>query len=130
MSFIHEPTAVLVKNLGQSLRDETSFWYGRLAMALEVVTLIKTLEDVPGTSATETGRQETIAVLQGFLKSQGFDELAYKHYDVLNEWRRLKFVAYHELSPSAIASAGARDDGRLRESQPESGPSSPLVSGD
>jgi hypothetical protein len=106
--YIRNPTTVMQRLLRDALRDEASFWYGRLAMALEVITLIKTLEEVPGTSLTEAGRQETVSTLVTFLRDQGFDDVAYKQYEVLNDWRKLKF----EPSSSSLRASAlqATDD--------------------
>lgn len=66
--------------------------YGQLAMALEIVTLIKNLEQLP--VVTDIGRQETISALQTLLRSMDLDEVAWEMYDRLCEWRRPKF---HEI---------------------------------
>jgi hypothetical protein len=60
---------------------------GRIAMGLEVVTVIRLLED-HGDLVTYS--EEAISILQTLLNDQGLAEMAYETYERLSEWRRVK----------------------------------------
>lgn len=85
------------------------FRYGQLALGLEVVSLIRTLESIPVVNDAE--RQGTIATLHTLLREQGLEN-AYEAYEMLAEWRRVKFV--RDASPRENASAVAQHGRGLR----------------
>ena len=95
MSFMSNPTHVLEQYLTSVVGVELGgqFDMGRLAMALELITVLKALEQeyvalAPGTLA------ELISVVQTLLIDQGVADTALEWYDGLSEWRRPKFVPY------------------------------------
>lgn len=116
LSYIADPTSVLLQFLKREhgLKPRREFQLGRLAMALELLTVIKTLEDelVP---MLVMRRMEIISVLETFLLEQDLDERAKDWYDALNLWRQPSFV--REPSPGQIVLSVPLDDGD---------PSSPL----
>lgn len=107
MSYMQNPTETLVEYLTRmgwlQVRDR-QFRLGRLSLALEVITVIKTLEDerVPTMALS---KEETISVLQTLLQDCGLAEEAMEWYDRLSEWRRPKFVAENGPSPSRTSDA-------------------------
>jgi len=89
-SYMARPTEVLEAYLRRFPVSEPRSWYqfGRLAMALEITTVVKTLE------AYETiARQapEIVSVLQTLLREQGLEREAGTWYDALNAWRAPRF---------------------------------------
>lgn len=122
--FIKDPSKVLWQYLQTKRRPMVRelYEYGKLAMALEIITVVKTLDSLPVIS--ELGRQETVSVLQTLLTDMGLDELAYDVYEQLNEWRRPKFDAYVEdlyarASELGTPSGGSPPPQRLEPSQQE-----------
>lgn len=98
-TYMAHPTAVL-KAYMQAHQIERDLSWGQLAMGLEVVTLIRTLEDIPVVNEAE--KEGTIACLVTLLREQQLEEV-YGFYDALAEWRKPRFV-----SEPAV---GARDSG-------------------
>lgn len=88
--FMMEPSKVLKSYLEMGKKDQVWFDVGVLGMALEIITRIKFLEDLPVT--TEVGRQEAITVLQTLLTEMGISEIAYEWYERLVTWRRVRFL--------------------------------------
>lgn len=99
MSFIADPTAVLIEYLRreQAIEPRNEFLLGRLAMCLEILTVIKTLEDETVPMLT-LQRMEIISVLQTLLVEQGMEDTASRWYEALNQWRQPSFV--REPSPA------------------------------
>lgn len=91
--FMTEPAKVFKAYLRGSRSEDRWYQYGMLAMALEIISRIKLLEDLPVT--TEVGRQEAITCLQTMLTELGISDIAYEWYDILAEWRRPKFLPAH-----------------------------------
>lgn len=90
--FLARPTVELRKFLKfSSLEQWRAFESGRLAMALEILTVVKTLEDerVPMLALQ---RAEIISVLETLLVDQGLDEVADRWYGWLGKFRQPKFV--------------------------------------
>lgn|SRR5215831_13420192 len=85
--FIKNPTTLLRQILGIGRNDD--FAAGRLAMALEIVSVIRILEDNPMLSAQASGT--VISVLETFLRDQHLD-WCYGTYDKLSASRRPTFV--------------------------------------
>jgi hypothetical protein len=75
----------------QGLKPRMEFTLGRLSMALEMITVIKTIEDelVPMLTLQ---RHEVISVLQTLLKDQDLAEPAMEWYEALTLWRQPVFV--------------------------------------
>src|SRR5262245_43915009 len=116
--YIARPTEVLMAYMQWS-KPPAGFDWGRLALGLEVVTLIRTLEAIPVVNDAE--RQGTIATLITLLREQGLED-AYGVYDTLSDWRRVRF----EPLPPTIAYAGAPS----RRGRGDNGPSSLHASAD
>jgi hypothetical protein len=93
VTYIADPIPILKQYLKSRrvVDKERELWfeYGCLAMALQVVTWIKTLEELPIT--TDVGRQETITALHTMLTELGIADEAYEWYDFLSQWRQLSF---------------------------------------
>ena|SRR5215471_6988858 len=122
--YIARPTEVLMAYM-QWGKPPPGYDWGRLALALEVVTLIRTLERIPVVNDAE--RQGTIATLHTLLREQGLEDV-YDAYERLAEWRRVKFVP-DDFAFSPQASASAVAPAQLRQSRGDNGPSSPPVAG-
>lgn len=90
--FISRPTEVLKAFLQQEqgLKPRMEFTLGRLSMALEIITVIKTLEDeiVPMLSLQ---RAEIVSVLHTLLRDQNLAESAMGWYEALTLWRQPAF---------------------------------------
>src|SRR5262252_5577720 len=99
--YIARPTEVLMAYMQWS-KPPPGYDWGRLAMGLEVVTLICTLESIPVVSEAE--REGTVACLATLLREQGLED-AYGVYDNLSEWRRVRF---EPLPPTSAAAADLR----------------------
>jgi len=82
----------------ESMTSHDNFWFelGISAMALQIVTWIKTLERLPVT--TDVGRQEAIVAMQTLLNELGLWDSAIEVYEKLAEWRRPKFRVEHDAS--------------------------------
>ena len=92
--FMSHPTTVLRQWLMQETPlgvVERDFNLGRLAMALEVLTQIKILHDLPLTELSA----HVEGALQALLIDQGLMDDAEKVYEKLDAWRAPKFVADH-----------------------------------
>jgi hypothetical protein len=101
--YMADATTVLMAFMkAKGIRPE--FRYGQLALALEVVSLIRTLEFLPVVNDAE--REGTVATLHTLLREQGLEN-AYEAYDQLAEWRKVKFVA-SDASPRGSAGAVAQ----------------------
>jgi hypothetical protein len=91
--FIQHPTRIFaawLKSKGRwSVVQRDAFNCGRLAMALEIVTQMKSLEGLPVVS--DLGRQEAIAAMHQLLQDNDLDEIAYEWYDYLALWRKPTF---------------------------------------
>lgn len=98
-AFMADATAVLMAYMRKH-QIGMDFKHGQLAVGLEIVTLIRTLESLPVVSEAE--REGTIATLHTLLREQGL-EGAYEAYDRLAEWRKVKFVT----APSQRANGDA-----------------------
>ena len=101
MSFIARPTRVLIDYLTQEVGSEPrmEFNLGRLAMALEIITVVKTIEDevVPMLALQ---REEIVSVLTTLLRDQDLAEVAEEWYERLNQWRNVSFVPEPSLARS------------------------------
>jgi hypothetical protein len=110
LNYMSNPTLVLDEYL-RSKGIRKTFEYGQLAMALELVSLIKTVESIP--VVTDVGRQELITALHTLLQEKGMDQ-AYEIYDALCRWRRPRFMGIHvepdERVPPGIAVVVGPDD--------------------
>jgi hypothetical protein len=88
--------------------DGLSWHFGRLSMALEIITQIKILEEVRVLS--DSARAESISALHTLLTDCGLDDIGYVMYEKLLAWRKPKFVAENpELSQPTSVDAGASD---------------------
>jgi len=97
LSYIMRPSEVFKLYLSEKMTvPEDAIQFGMLAMGLEIVTVIKTLEALPTT--TVGTREETISVLHTLLRDVGLDLYAYEWYERLNEWRKPSFQPVLELS--------------------------------
>jgi len=75
-----------------------TFEMGQVAMGLEVVSLIRTLESLPVVSDAE--REGTIATLYTLLREQDLEDV-FDLYERLNEWRQVKFDSSGRVNASA-----------------------------
>ena len=105
-SYMARPTEVFVAYL----KTQPRYWYnfdtGRTAMGLEILSLIKLLEDHEGMVAHS---METISVLSTLLIEQDLMDDVVQWYTKLDEWRKTKFyddaddAVAHRASVSASA---------------------------
>src|SRR5262245_58402896 len=86
-AFMSRPTDVL-KTYMTANRLPRSFEFGQLAMGLEVVSLIRTLESFPVVNDAE--RQGTIATLYTLLRENDLEDV-FDLYERLSDWRQVKF---------------------------------------
>lgn len=109
MSFMARPTQEFERYLELNYGAPRG-WYrmGRIAMALEVITVIRLLEDHEELVAHA---QECISVLQTLLNDQGLTDDGYAWYERLVEWRKPKLAL---VSPSL----GPDDDALDHDAQP------------
>ena len=88
---IKNPTHVLEQYL-EAHGLQRGYQWGRLAMALELITVVRSLE-VFGESMADFEREQIVSVIDTFMVSQGVAETAAVFYEKLLEWRKVKFVA-------------------------------------
>jgi hypothetical protein len=129
--FIENPSRVLTAYLKakglKSAYCHPAYDCGRLAMALEIITQIKALESLPVVS--DLGRQEAVTALYAVLTETGFEDEAYRWYEMLGEWRRPKFqgipvVVDEHVPPGIVLLVGppSEDQPASEESSPGGGP--------
>jgi hypothetical protein len=88
-NFMMRPTDVLRSYLAQDRTvDIGSFELGRIAMALEVVTVTRILEEYE----LLTENEQAIAMLQTLLIDQEISEAALNWYEMLSDWRKIKLA--------------------------------------
>lgn len=94
LSYIADPTSVFLQFLDQEhgMKPRREFLLGRMALALELLTVIKTLEDEVVPMLT-LQRMEIISILETFLREQNLVEQANEWYDALDRWRKPTFVS-------------------------------------
>ena len=111
-SFMRDPVGVLLQRLEPREWERAWFDHGVIALALELVTRIKLLEDVAVT--TERERQAIISALQTILTDLELAPGIYELYDELSRWRQPRFVPDAPFpEPSRRESDGAGDPSRL-----------------
>lgn len=109
MTFLARPSDTLWSFLkashGVDAWCERWYQYGQLAMALEMITLIKSVEYLP--VVTDVGRAEITSAMQTLIEDMGLSDLAWEMYERLGEWRRVSFVRDEraELVPEGSADA-------------------------
>jgi len=111
-SFMADPTEVMEQYLAEQLdRDLDAVRHhlrrGRISMGLEVISLVKLIED----HSILASKEETISVLKMFLVNQGLDDVCHRWYERLDEWRKPKFRLVHggdAPSPDAENEAAVR----------------------
>lgn len=107
MTYMRDAAAVLVRYL-RSHNEPQSYAWGRVSVGLEIVTLIKTLEDIPVASVAE--KEGTISCLHTMLVEQNLID-CYEMYDILASWRRTSLVEIErEPSESVVASVRSVPD--------------------
>jgi hypothetical protein len=104
-NFIARPTDVFVSYLAQRQGTQEKverrlLTTGRIAMGLEIVSVIRLLEDH---DELVVHAPEAISILQTLLNDQDL-HVAHEIYDELCEWRRIK------LGPDEAGTAHASDD--------------------
>lgn len=106
-----DPTGVMVELLG--VEDSETFFMGRMAMALEVVGVIRVIEGFPDFMAP-LDRAVAVNVLRTFLRDQDLT-VADEVYDQLSALRRPVFVPEplleHSVEPSDAPDPQDRSDG-------------------
>ena len=93
LDFIADPSELFIEYLNSTgtTPRQLDYQLGQMSMALEIITQIKTLEELkPLTS--DTGRAEAVGALVTLLTDCGMLEVAYEMYSKLNQWRRHSFV--------------------------------------
>ena len=106
---------VLMQYLTESkAKVNSDFEFGRLAMALEVLTQIRILRDLPMTDLSI----QLESAFQGFLIDQGLLDEAERWYERLDAWRAPKFVSEHggesvTVTVRGPASAAAAPEGLI-----------------
>jgi hypothetical protein len=103
-----DATSVLMAFM-RAQKISPDFKHGQLAVGLEIVSLIRTLESFPVVNDAE--KEGTIACLHTLLREQGLEN-AYEAYEVLAEWRRVKFV--RASSPQANGGVVSQHGSGLR----------------
>jgi hypothetical protein len=95
-AFIDRPTEVYRQWLSRTgnIREDVGFEEGRLAMAMEIITVRRSLQAV-GMLTTEM-----VSTLDALLADQGLIDTAEAMYEELAEWRRPKFLADADASLS------------------------------
>lgn len=93
--FMKRPTEVLASYMAANTDQPERYWMrrmgpGRIAMAMELITVIRILESIQIAAEHE----QTISVLQTLLVDQQLAELGAEWYSKLSEWRRIKTVIY------------------------------------
>lgn len=116
--FMQRPTDVLRSYMaaqGIGLEEQVDLLrMGRIAMALEVITVVKMLEDHQLLAENE----RMISVLMTLLVDQDLLDIGMEYYRDLSEWRRIKAVevdvaahggqlSAHEVLPDADAPHGS-----------------------
>lgn len=130
MTFIARPSHVFKQYVRSTGRlDNTSYHMGMMALALEIITQIKVLEEMRYI-ASDLGREEAVSALQTLLKDCGIHDVAYEMYDRLAEWRKPKFSPlrpHDELShvPLGISSFASESLEASRSGEPSSDDASP-----
>lgn len=108
---MRRPTDELVSYLAAQSKREPEvvrhhLYFGRLAMALEVITVVKIIEEY---SLLAT-KEDTISVLQTLIVDQELMDDATEWYHKLCDWRRIKLddAAYEvpDVQPSERAAPG------------------------
>jgi len=92
-----------------AIQDNESYEIGRTTVALELISVLKVIEDhsLAGHESTAVG-----TAIRSFLMAQGLD-YAWEAYERLNELRKPLFVRVREPSPSAVVD-GPSPLGRAR----------------
>lgn len=131
MSFIANPSGVLGAYLGgMTVLPEgwDMYRFGKLAMTLEIMTVVKTLEGVAGSSLLALEKEEVISVLTGVLRSTGMEADGEEWYEMLAAWRRPTFVSEDPdtdrddvASSLSVDRGGAAPHGLGRVSSPPAG---------
>jgi hypothetical protein len=110
-AFMADATKVLLAYMKRNSVD-MDFKHGQLAVGLEIVSLIRTLESFPVVNDAE--RQGTVATLHTLLREQGLEN-AYEAYEMLAEWRRIKFAPVRNVpAPQGNGVAAVPRDRGLR----------------
>jgi len=92
--FIESPTDVLISYLATEVKIDRRairqmIRTGRIAMCMELMTVVKLLEDHEHILVHAS---ECIAVLKTLIRDQDLEEAAESWYHNLNEWRRIKLA--------------------------------------
>jgi len=110
MVFIANPTEVLLSWM-KATGVRPDFRYGQLAMALEIITAIQVLEQVPTVEPLQ--RETAISAMLTLLTDQGMRDSAYEAYEMLGEWRAVKFRPVALPHERALSDGGVADAQRL-----------------
>jgi hypothetical protein len=126
-TFILRPSDIFAKFLHLRGSDELHYQCGMLAMALEILTLIKTFEALPAVS--QQAREETVSSLRTLLVDLDLDDHAEVWYERLNEWRKPKLLPVADVPDELLhGDAAVALVSSLRSSLPASVPASPAES--
>jgi hypothetical protein len=117
------PSRVLLKAWGIEVGSE--FQLGRLAMALEMITSIRSIEDIP--VLDEPAKAAVVSAFETLLVEQQIADMAYEMYDHLSRWRRIKTLERVANGPLVAVQRGI-DEIDVEVAVPDDGSSSPHVS--
>lgn len=139
--FMSHPTTVLLQYLSKEdqvrrIGKKSPFEWGRLAMALEILTQMKILQSLPLTDLTI----QLESAFQALLVDTGMMDEAERWYEKLDAWRTPRFIAESPIPRTSRAfgasSVAASPEGslprtrRLRSLLPErQSPRDPKTSG-
>lgn len=106
-SFIAHPTELYLRWLQGGLYKGppgVAFQFGRRAMALELITVYRTLEALDDGDVMHLGIPEALSLIQTLLIDQGLWDSANELYDELCEWRRVRLEPVDEPARVGLAS--------------------------
>ena len=86
VEFIASPTRLLRNTVVKNKAESFGFEVGRVSLACEIVSMIRTLEDQTMYATVEV--QPIIAALHTLLRDQGFSDELWEFYDRMSSLRR------------------------------------------
>lgn len=105
-SFVMDPMREFQRFINYRHRPrefQRGFEAGVMGLALELITVVRTLEALP--YEDKTAQEETISTIFTLLRGLELDELAVQWYERVNGARKTRFVAEPDASLPDIASA-------------------------
>ncbi len=105
--YMADPSNVFKSFLEYNHRSQqwrAGYQAGVMAMALELITVAKTIEALP--SPDPVVPEEIISTIYTLLNGMDLTEQATLWYERVSDWRRPKFVGEHAVAPSGVALVG------------------------